>query len=125
MTRFEERENLITLLYITNIGGDYDRNKYDPLLLNRLDEVLQHIDTIDNLIVENLQNWTIDRLNYVDKAIIQYAIYELLYTNIPYEIVIDEAIELTKKFTNLDDDNQKAFNNKLLDTIKDSIKKKE
>jgi N utilization substance protein B len=53
--------------------------------------------------------------------IIRFAVYEMKYTETPYEIIIDEAVRLTKKYTNLDDDKAKSFNNKLLDKIKDSL----
>ena len=48
---------------------------------------------IDEVIAENLKNWTIGRLSYVDRAIIRLAVYELLETKTPVSIIIDEAIE--------------------------------
>ena len=85
--------------------------------------VKHNLDKIDQVIVESLKNWTINRLSYVDRAIIRLAVYELLETNTPVNIVIDEAIEITKEYSNLEDDSQSKFTNRLLDDIKEKIKK--
>lgn len=46
-----------------------------------------------------LNNWNINRLGITDAAILKIAIYELLYTNTPHKVCIDEAIELAKDFS--------------------------
>ncbi len=83
--------------------------------------VKHNLDKIDQVIVESLKNWTINRLSYVDRAIIRLAVYELLETNTPANIVIDEAIEITKEYSNLEDDSQSKFTNRLLDDIKEKL----
>jgi N utilization substance protein B len=123
MSQRKEREAVISLLYLKGMGGDYVSDEYPKPVLLRVEDVWTKINDLDKIIAYNLENWTIDRLNYVDKAILRNAVYELLYTDLPYEIIIDEAIELTKKFSNLDDDKARAFNNKLLDTIKQYLHK--
>lgn len=85
-------------------------------------DIMSHLDEIDGLIKEHLYNYTIDRLSFVDRAIIRLATYELLMHDTPKEIVIDEALELTKEYTNLDDEKQRKFNNKLLDSIATALK---
>lgn len=85
--------------------------------------VKHNLDKIDQVIVESLKNWTINRLSYVDRAIIRLAVYELLETNTPANIVIDEAIEITKEYSNLEDDSQSKFTNRLLDDIKEKLNK--
>ena len=55
--------------------------------------------------------------------IIRLGVYEMIYTDTPVEIIINEAIDLTKKFCNLDDDKARKFNNRLLDTIKNKLGK--
>ena len=123
MSQRKEREAVVSLLYLKGMQGDFVREEYPETVLKRVDEIWAKIGDLDKIIAYNLENWTIDRLNYVDKAILRNAVFELLYTELPYEVVIDEAIEITKKFTNLDDDLAKAFNNKLLDTIKQYLHK--
>ncbi len=46
-----------------------------------------------------LTDWTMERLNKVDQAIISLAIYELMYTETPSVVAINEAIELSKKYS--------------------------
>lgn len=85
--------------------------------------VKHNLTKIDSVIVESLKNWTINRLSYVDRAIIRLAVYELLETNTPANIVIDEAIEITKEYSNLEDESQSKFTNRLLDDIKEKLNK--
>ncbi|MDC7242977.1 MAG: transcription antitermination factor NusB [Sphaerochaetaceae bacterium] len=123
MRRSEFREKIIYLLYVFHIGGDFLLDDYTNELLKRYEDIIEKLEAIDKIISDNLVRYTIDRLNYVDKAIIENAVYEMVYTKLPPEISINEAINLTKKFTNLDDDSAKRFNNKLLDNIRKSLNK--
>ena len=115
------RDDVVKLLYLSAMGGSYDRADYSETVNARLDVVLAELDNLDQIISNQLKNWTIDRLNYVDLAIVRYAVYEMKYMETPPEIAINEALELTKKYSNLDDDNAKSFNNRLLQNIKDNL----
>lgn len=88
-------------------------------VINGMIDDLEHIDF---LISSTIKNYTIDRLNLVDLAIIRVAVYALLKEVDPAEIVINEAIELSKEFTDLDDEKQHKFNNSLIDNIYKKIK---
>lgn len=88
-------------------------------VINGMIDDLEHIDF---LISSTIKNYTIDRLNLVDLAIIRVAVYALLKEIDPAEIVINEAIELSKEFTDLDDEKQHKFNNSLIDNIYKIIK---
>lgn len=46
-----------------------------------------------------LENWSLDRLNKVDQAIFRIGIYELVYTKTPCVVAINEAVELSKKYS--------------------------
>ena len=77
---------------------------------------IENIETIDNLISAHLENWVLERVNSVDKAILRISVYSLLYQkDIPAAVVIDEAINLAKEFGT--DDSYK-FVNAVLDSIK-------
>lgn len=77
---------------------------------------IENITEIDKAIQANLDNWVIERLNSVDKAILRLSVYSLLYQkDTPPPIVIDEAINLAKGFGT--DDSYK-FVNAVLDSIK-------
>jgi N utilization substance protein B len=80
---------------------------------------LENIETIDAQIKENASNWTFERIAKVDLAILRLAIYELLYrTDIPPIVSINEAIDLSKVFSNPD---SKRFINGILDKMKGKI----
>ena len=61
--------------------------------------VIKHHDEIAKYANKYLKDWTIDRLNKVDQAILSLGIYELLYTETPSVVAINEAIELSKKYS--------------------------
>ena len=61
--------------------------------------ILEHKDEIYKLANKYLVDWTMDRLNKVDQAIICLGIYELMYTDTPSVVCINEAIELSKKYS--------------------------
>ena len=61
-----------------------------------------------------LKDWTMERLNKVDQAIISIGIYELMYTDTPSIVAINEAIELSKKYS---DDAVTKMINGILDKI--------
>lgn len=61
--------------------------------------ILKYEDDIKDLANKYLNNWEIDRLNKVDQAIIMLGIYELLYTETPSVVAINEAVELSKKYS--------------------------
>lgn len=124
LRRSEFREIVVSLIYINLVNGSFDTTEYEKEVLNRYEEVIFHAEEIDQIISNNLVRYTIDRLNLVDLAIVRNAVFEMKFTKLPHEIAINEAINLTKRLSNLDDDAAKRFNNKLLDSIsKDLIKK--
>jgi transcription antitermination protein NusB len=80
---------------------------------------IENIEVIDGHINEHANNWTFERIAKVDLAILRLAIYELLYrTDIPPIVSINEAIDLSKIFSNPD---SKRFINGILDKMKDKI----
>ena len=68
-----------------------------------------------------LENWTIDRLGLTDQAIIRISVYELLYTNTPNLVCINEAIELSKKYS---DEKVSKMINGVLDKIYHEVEDK-
>jgi N utilization substance protein B len=121
MSRSERREKLVKALYALDMNGDPEMSDFNDEMTQAYEDVKKNLDDIDAIISDHLVNWTLDRLNLVDKAIVRFAVYEMKYTDIPAEIAIDEALNLTKTYSNLDDDKARKFNNKLLDTIKKGI----
>ena len=61
--------------------------------------VIEHKKELEDIANKYLRNWNISRLGLTDGAILKIAIYELLYTDTPKKVCIDEAIELSKDFS--------------------------
>lgn len=126
MKRTELREIAIKILYETYIFEkakiDYNINLLlkdemdnpDDFVLELIQGVKNNQKEITALANKYLLNWEIDRLSKVDKAIISIAIYELKYTDTPYKIVIDEALNLSHKYS---DENVTKMINAMLDGI--------
>ena len=72
---------------------------------------------IDNMINKYLENWDLDRLGKTDKAILRLATYEMLYFDTPVIVVINEAVELAKRYS---DDKVVKLINAVLDKIRDN-----
>ena len=116
----EERENCIKFLYILEVGGEYERDEIDDDIYNRVSDIINKTDDIEDIISRSLTGYTINRLNLVDKAILKYSVYEMKYLNTPIEVAINEALEITKKYSDIDG-KQVKFSNKVLDKAKDII----
>ena len=76
--------------------------------------LVQPSNTIDSIANKYLNNWTIDRLGNTDKAILEMSIYELLYTETPDIVCINEGIELAKLYS---DDSVRKMINAVLDNV--------
>jgi N utilization substance protein B len=76
--------------------------------------VAQHRRQVDEAIEEASSNWRLDRMPRVDRNVLRLAVYELLRTDVPVKVVINEAIELGKKFGS---ESSGAFVNGVLDRI--------
>ena len=61
--------------------------------------IKENNEEITNIISKNLkEGWTIDRISTVDLALLKLAIYEIKYKEIPYKIIINEAVNIAKKY---------------------------
>lgn len=109
--RSELREIIMKVIYQTYIL-DKTKNNYDvdDLIKEQLEVENDYVRDCINGIIKNqkeinklankhMNNWTIDRLNKVDQAIISLGIYELMYTDTPSIVAINEAIELSKTYS--------------------------
>lgn len=82
--------------------------------------VEQYISEIDMFIIENAKGWAIDRMPALDRAILRIAIYELLHRNdTPVAVVIDEAVELAKRFST---DDSGRFVNGVLSAVARTVR---
>jgi N utilization substance protein B len=83
---------------------------------------IQHLREIDEIISSVSEHWSVERMAVVDRNILRFATYELLYRNdIPAAVTINEAIEISKKYS---DKESPAFINGILDRITKKIQKR-
>ena len=109
--RSELREIIIKVIYQTyilkntNLKYDIDKLIKDQLeveneyVITCVNGIIDNRNKIDSLANKYLKDWTIDRLNNVDKSILSLGIYELMYTDTPSIVCINEAVELSKKYS--------------------------
>jgi len=125
-SRSELRKDIMTILYQINI---YENNKIDYKIEDVIREVVEidnefvkevvygvttYKNEIDELANKYLTGWKITRLGNTDQAILRIGIYELLYTETPEVVAINEAIELAKAYS---DDNVRKMINGVLDKV--------
>jgi len=128
LTRTEAREKIMVILYQVDF---YIKNKiqYDleevikenleidnSFVRNIVNGVLENIESIDKLISKYLENWDFDRLGKTDRAILRLGVYEILYYDTPNIVAINEAVELSKKYS---DDKVVKIINAVLDKVLD------
>jgi len=124
LSRKEQREEIIKILYqIDMMKEPIALDEEAEYVQESVNGVIDHIQKIDELITDNLLNWKINRLSYIDRAIVRFAVYEMYYTETPVEIIINEALNVTRKYTDEGDDKAVSFANKVLDNVYKSIKK--
>lgn len=126
VSRSELREKIMTILYQVEM---YNKNKYEYSLDDVIKEnvdiksdfvnelvngVIEKRDELNNKANEYLTDWTIDRLDNLGATILRMGLFEILYTETPNIVVINEAVELAKKYS---DDNVKKMINAVLDKI--------
>ena len=76
--------------------------------------VVTHKEELDDLANQYIKDWTIERLDKTGAAILRIALFELKYTDTPEVVVINEAVELSKKYS---DDSVRKIINAVLDKI--------
>lgn len=124
--RSELRRLAMTILYQINV---YEKNNVPY----EVEEIIKEVSGIENEFVKEivygvitykkeldeiankyLDGWTIDRLGNTDQAILRIGIFELLYTDVPEVVAINEAVELAKSYS---DDNVRKMINSVLDKV--------
>lgn len=118
--RSELREKCMIILYQyemyinSNISTDIDELIKDNIEIDNefvkdiIYGVITHKNDIDNKINSYLEDWNISRLDKTGASILRIGAYELMYTDTPLIVVINEAILLSKKYTS--DDLRKVIN---------------
>ena len=126
INRSELRKIIMTALYQISVYKStkikYDTNEVIKELLEVKNDfvneivfgVLEHEDELVDIANKYLKDWTIDRLGKTDQAILKIGLYELLYTDTPDIVAINEALELASEYS---DDKVKSMINAVLDNV--------
>lgn len=128
MKRTETREQAFRLIYSSQIQKDMDEEQINIFIEeNNLGEeeaeyiknifygIKEYKEEIEKLISSNLkEKWSMDRISKIDLSILKLAIFELVYSKLPYKVAINEAVELAKKYG---EDSSKSFVNGVLASI--------
>jgi N utilization substance protein B len=130
MKRRTAREKAIQTLYQVEmakmewqeaLSNVLDGSESDPYLEQALAGIKEHMTDIDQNLRVSLQNWKLERLPHVDRAILRLGVYELKYSNdVPEQVVINEAIELGKIFGT--DQSSKFINGVLSHVVKQGVR---
>ena len=124
MNRTESREASFKLLYSIQISPDSELQEQIDLFMeaeeiddkeaieyinNVIKGINDHNEEIEKQISDNIkQGWTIARISKVDLTLLKLGIYEILYTDIPFKVVINEVVKIAKKYG---DDSSSSFIN--------------
>lgn len=117
MNRRKARETAFTLLFQVDINegfpvGDEVLNEYTTRVI---DGVLENKTKLDDIISDNVENWSYDRVGLVEKTILRIAAYELMFLDdIPDSVSINEAVELSHTYG---DEKTSKFVNGILSKI--------
>ena len=129
MNKSSSRELAFQLLYSTQIQKEMEEEQFELFCQNNeiedekvkayIKDILFGVKSkegeIEKLISDNLKKgWNIERISKVDITLLKIAIYEINEKNIPYKIVINEAVELAKKYA---EDASPSFINGVLASI--------
>jgi N utilization substance protein B len=133
-TRAQARQAVVGLLYAYDLGNEDIANYSDELLednkirnkqrefaLRLFNGVMQNLAPIDVEIEKHLKGWEFSKLGKVERAILRLCVYEICFTDLDSAIVINEAVELSKKLAS---EQSPKFVNGVLDAVAKDAKDK-
>ncbi|MEZ7764423.1 transcription antitermination factor NusB [Gemella sp. 27098_8_92] len=129
-SRHELREAVFKILFqIENTELDYkelleleqEEIANSSYVNNTLTEIIDKLEEIDNVISNNLKDWKLERLSKMDRQILRISAYEILHSDIPYKVSVNEAVELSKKYSEKDE-SYKFINGVLKGIVETSTK---
>ena len=132
MTRTETRELTFELLYSLEIQKteqneyaeqiemflkeqEIDQEKVKTYITQTINGINENEEAILRLISQNLkEKWDISRISKVNITLLKLATYEIVYAKLPYKVVVNEVVEIAKKYG---DENSPSFINGILANI--------
>jgi N utilization substance protein B len=114
-----EMESAIEAYYFTlhSEDEDFSRLAKDRFMEELVRGAMGKRETLDEQIGKASEHWRIDRMPSVDRNILRLAAFELLENKLPYAVIIDEALELARRYSG---NESVGFVNGVLDSIRAS-----
>lgn len=124
--RHENRENTFILLFAKEFDRQANPNDYYNAYIENNDVqytdhvkdtfigVCEQCETIDSMIEEVSVKWKLSRMATVTRTVLRLAVYEMINSDVPVKVIINEAIEIDRKY---DDENSTGFINGILNKI--------
>ena len=111
----QKQEDLEEAIELYEESNQITEQKAKTYITDAIFGIQKNKDEIIHQIEKNLKSdWKLERTSKIDLAILKLAIYELKYTDIPFKVVINEAVELAKKYG---EDSSKNFVNGILASV--------
>ena len=118
MNRSKARDMTFKYLYQVEVqkeNNNIESKEARKYIVDIANGVQKNIEEINCLIEKNLKkDWKIDRISKVTLSILKLAIYEIKYVKLPFKVVINEAVELAKKYG---EDSSPTFVNGILASV--------
>ena len=135
-TRRKARESALQMLFAADVAktqgsvltSDYWSELGEPTLDEATREfannlavgTLREIERTDETIRTRAEHWRIERMAIVDRNVLRLAVYEFLFTDTPHTVVINEALEIARRFSTFE---ATQFINGILDAVKQDLEK--
>lgn len=111
----QKQEDLEEAIELYEESNELTDSKAKAYMTDAIFGIEKNKDEIIHQIEKNLKSdWKLERISKIDLAILKLAIYELKYTEIPFKVAINEAVELAKKYG---EDSSKNFVNGVLASV--------
>lgn len=111
----------LTVDYWNELGDEGMDEKTQEFADNLVRGTLTQLETIDDRIRTRAEHWRIERMAIVDRNVLRLAVYEFLFEDTPHTVVINEALEIARRFSTFE---ATQFINGILDAIKHDLEEK-
>jgi N utilization substance protein B len=112
--------NVLTSRYWSELGEPTLDEPTREFANNLAAGTLREIERTDETIRTRAEHWRIERMAIVDRNVLRLAVYEFLFTDTPHTVVINEALEIARRFSTFE---ATQFINGILDAVKHDLEK--
>lgn len=110
-SRHADRQRAVSLLYEADMRGDDPRTvltrsavhePVGPFTVTLVEGVAESREQLDELITRYARGWSLNRMPVVDRNLLRLGLWELLWSDVPVAVIIDEAVELANELSTPD-----------------------